>query len=141
MFKLFFSTILLFILTKNLNAAALECKVDDYLIQNLSVISINSVDLNIKPMASLDEIPSFISIKIDDHFSDRALNSQITGKLLKMTINPNLYFYLKPVDSDYMQGFYITKSGEFVTKLDSYCNFNLLSNYQSSFIHFENGDI
>ena len=45
MFKLFISTILLFIFTKNLNAAALECDVDDYLIQNLNVISINSVDL------------------------------------------------------------------------------------------------
>ena len=33
MIKLFISTILLFIFIKNLNAAALECDVDDYLIQ------------------------------------------------------------------------------------------------------------
>ena len=92
MFKLFFSTILLFIFTKNLNAAALECDVDDYLIQNLNVISINSVDLEIKPLVSLDEIPSFISIKVDDDFSNRALNSQLSSRLLKMKINSNVHF-------------------------------------------------
>jgi hypothetical protein len=141
MFKLFFSTILLFIFTKNLNAAALECDVDDYLIQNLNVISINSVDLEIKPLVSLDEIPSFISIKVDDDFSNRALNSQLSSRLLKMKINSNVHFYLKPASNDYMDGFYIIRNGDYVTKLDSYCSFNILSNYQSSFIHFEEGDL
>lgn len=73
MFKLLLSTILLFIFTKTVNAAALECDVEDYLIQNLSVITINSADLEIKPLTSLDEIPPFISIKIDNYFSDWAL--------------------------------------------------------------------
>lgn len=141
MFKLFFSTILLFIFTKNLNAAALECDVDDYLIQNLNVISINSVDLEIKPLVSLDEIPSFISIKVDDDFSNRALNSQLSSRLLKMKINSNVHFYLKPTSNGYMDGFYIIRNGDYVTKLDSYCSFNILSNYQSSFIHFEEGDL
>jgi hypothetical protein len=141
MFKLFFSTILLFIFTKNLNAAALECDVDDYLIQNLNVISINSVDLEIKPLVSLDEIPSFISIKVDDDFSNRALNSQLSSRLLKMKINSNVHFYLKPASNGYMDGFYIIRNGDYVTKLDSYCSFNILSNYQSSFIHFEEGDL
>lgn len=141
MFKLFISTILLFIFTKNLNAAALECDVDDYLIQNLNVISINSVDLEIKPLVSLDEIPSFISIKVDDDFSDRALNSQLSSRLLKMKINSNVHFYLKPTSNGYMDGFYIIRNGDYVTKLDSYCSFNILSNYQSSFIHFEEGDL
>ena len=140
MFKLFFSTILLFIFTKNLNAAALECDVDDYLIQNLNVISINSVDLEIKPLVSLDEIPSFISIKVDDDFSNKALNSQLSSRLLKMKINSNVHFYLKPASNGYMDGFYIIRNGDYVTKLDSYCSFNILSNYQSSFIHFEEGD-
>ena len=40
-----------------------------------------------------------------------------------------------------MDGFYIIKNGDYVTKLDSYCSFNMLSNYQSSFIHFEEGDL
>ncbi len=141
MFKLFISTILLFIFTKNLNAAALECEVDDYLIQNLNVISINSVDLEIKPLVSLDEIPSFISIKVDDDFSDRALNSQLSSRLLKMKINSNVHFYLKPASNGYMDGFYIIRNGDYVTKLDSYCSFNILSNYQSSFIQFEEGDL
>ena len=141
MFKLFISTILLFIFTKNLNAAALECDVDDYLIQNLNVISINSVDLEIKPLVSLDEIPSFISIKVDDDFSDRALNSQLSSRLLKMKINSNVHFYLKPTSNGYMDGFYIIRNGDYVTKLDSYCSFNILSNYQSSFIQFEEGDL
>lgn len=141
MFKLFFSAILLFIFTKNLNAAALECDVDDYLIQNLNVISINSVDLEIKPLVSLDEIPSFISIKVDDDFSNRALNSQLSSRLLKMKINSNVHFYLKPASNGYMDGFYIIRNGDYVTKLDSYCSFNILSNYQSSFIHFEEGDL
>ena len=141
MFKLFFSTILLFIFTKNLNAAALECDVDDYLIQNLNVISINSVDLEIKPLVSLDEIPSFISIKVDDDFSNRALNSQLSSRLLKMKINSNVHFYLRPASNGYMDGFYIIRNGDYVTKLDSYCSFNILSNYQSSFIHFEEGDL
>lgn len=141
MFKLFFSTILLFIFTKNLNAAALECDVDDYLIQNLNVISINSVDLEIKPLVSLDEIPSFISIKVDDDFSNRALNSQLSSRLLKMKINSNVHFYLKPASNGYMDGFYIIRNGDYVTKVDSYCSFNILSNYQSSFIHFEEGDL
>ena len=141
MFKLFMSTILLFIFTKNLSAAALECEVDDYLIQNLNVISINSVDLEIKPLVSLDEIPSYISIKVDDDFSDRALNSQLSSRLLKMKINSNVHFYLKPASNGYMDGFYIIKNGDYVTKLDSYCSFNILSNYQSSFIQFEEGDL
>jgi hypothetical protein len=141
MFKLFFSTILLFIFTKNLNAAALECDVDDYLIQNLNVISINSVDLEIKPLVSLGEIPSFISIKVDDDFSNRALNSQLSSRLLKMKINSDVHFYLKPTSNGYMDGFYIIRNGDYVTKLDSYCSFNILSNYQSSFIHFEEGDL
>ena len=141
MFKLFFSTILLFIFTKNLNAAALECDVDDYLIQNLNVISINSVDLEIKPLVSLDEIPSFISIKVDDDFSNRALNSQLSSRLLKMKINSNVHFYLKPASNGYMDGFYIIRNGDYVTKLDSFCSFNILSNYQSSFIHFEEGGL
>lgn len=141
MFKLFISTILLFIFTKNLSAAALECEVDDYLIQNLNVISINSVDLEIKPLVSLDEIPSYISIKVDEDFSDRALNSQLSGRLLKMKINSNVHFYLKPASNGYMDGFYIIRNGDYVTKLDSYCSFNILSNYQSSFIQFEEGDL
>ena len=141
MFKLFFSTILLFIFTKNLHAAALECDVDDYLIQNLNVISINSVDLEIKPLVSLDEIPSFISIKVDDDFSNKALNSQLSSRLLKMKINSNVHFYLKPASNGYMDSFYIIRNGDYVTKLDSYCSFNILSNYQSSFIHFEEGDL
>jgi len=141
MFKLFISTILLFIFTKNPNAAALECEVDDYLIQNLNVISINSVDLEIKPLVSLDEIPSYVSIKVDDSFSDKALNSQLSGSLLKMKINSNVHFYLKPTSNGYMDGFYIIRNGNYVTKLDSYCSFNILSNYQSSFIHFEEGDL
>ena len=141
MFKLFIGTILLFIFTKNLNAAALECDVDDYLIQNLNVISINSVDLEIKPLVSLDEIPSFISIKVDDDFSDRAFNSQLSGRLLKMKINSDIHFYLKPTSNGYMDGFYIIRNGDYVTKLDSYCSFNILSNYQSSFIQFEEGDL
>lgn len=141
MFKLFFSTVILFIFTKNLNAAALECDVDDYLIQNLNVISINSVDLEIKPLVSLDEIPSFISIKVDDDFSNKALNSQLSSRLLKMKINSNVHFYLKPASNGYMDGFYIIRNGDYVTKLDSYCSFNILSNYQSSFIHFEEGDL
>jgi len=141
MFKLFFSTILLFIFTKNLNAAALECDVDDYLIQNLNMISINSVDLEIKPLVSLGEIPSFISIKVDDDFSNRALNSQLSSRLLKMKIDSNVHFYLKPTSNGYMDGFYIIRNGDYVTKLDSYCSFNILSNYQSSFIHFEEGDL
>ena len=141
MFKLLISTILLFIFTKNLNAAALECEVDDYLIQNLNVIFINSVDLEIKPLVSLDEIPSYISIKVDDDFSDRALNSQLSSSLLKMKINSNVHFYLKPASNGYMDGFYIIRNGDYVTKLDSYCSFNILSNYQSSFIQFEEGDL
>ena len=141
MFKLFISTILLFSFTKNLNAAALECEVDDYLIQNLNVISINSIDLEIKPLVSLDEIPSYISIKVDDDFSDRALNSQLSSRLLKMKINSNVHFYLKPASNGYMDGFYIIKNSDYVTKLDSYCSFNILSNYQSSFIQFEEGDL
>ena len=141
MFKLFISTILLFIFTKNLNAAALECDVDDYLIQNLNVISINSVDLEIKPLVSLDEIPSFISIKVDNDFSDRAFNSQLSGRLLKMKINSDIHFYLKPTSNGYMDGFYIIRNGDYVTKLDSYCSFNVLSNFQSSFIQFVEGDL
>lgn len=141
MFKLFISTILLFIFTKNLNAAALECDVDDYLIQNLNVISINSVDLEIKPLVSLDEIPSFISIKVDNDFSDRAFNSQLSGRLLKMKINSDIHFYLKLTSNGYMDGFYIIRNGDYVTKLDSYCSFNVLSNFQSSFIQFVEGDL
>ncbi len=141
MFKLFFSTIILFVFTKNLNAAALECQVDDYLFENSDVILINTVDLEIQPLVSLDQIPSFISIKIDDDFSDRALSSKLTGKLLKTEINSNLYFYLKSSGNNYMDGFYVIKSGEFVTKLDTYCSFNMLSNYHSNFIQFEKGDL
>ena len=141
MFKLFISTILFFIFIKNLNAAALECDVDDYLIQNLNVIFIKSVDLEIKPLVSLDEIPSFISIKVDDDFSDRAFNSQLSGRLLKMKINSDIHFYLKPTSNGYMDGFYIIRNGDYVTKLDSYCSFNILSNYQSSFIQFVEGDL
>jgi hypothetical protein len=141
MFKLFFSTIILFVFTKNLNAAALECQVDDYLFENSDVILINTVDLEIQPLVSLDEIPSFISIKIDDDFSDRALSSKLTGKLLKTEINSNLYFYLKSSSNNYMDGFYVIKIGEFVTKLDTYCSFNMLSNYHSNFIQFEKGDL
>ena len=137
MFKLFISTILLFIFTKTINAAALECDVDDYLIQNLSVITINSVDLEIKPLTSLDEIPPFISIKIDNHFSDRAQSSQLTSKPLKMYISPDVYFYLKPSGNGYMDGFYIIRNGDYVTKLDSYCSVNIFSNYQSDFIQFD----
>lgn len=141
MFKLFISTILLFIFTKNLNAAALECQVDNYLFENSDVILINTVDLEVQPLVSLDQIPSFISIKIDDDFSDRALSSKLTGKLLKTEINSNLYFYLKSSGNNYMDGFYVIKSGEFVTKLDTYCSFNMLSNYHSNFIQFEKGDL
>ena len=137
MFRLFISTFLLFIFTKNLNAAALECDVDDYLIQNSSVISINIIDLNVKPLISLDEIPSFISIRVDDGFSNRVLNSKLTGQLLKMKINSSVYFYLKPSGNSYMDGFYIIRNNDFVTKLDSFCSFNILSNYQSDFIHFD----
>ena len=137
MFKLFISTILLFIFTKTVNAAALECDVDDYLIQNLSVITINSVNLEIKPLVSLDEIPPFISIKIDNHFSDRAQSSQLTSKPLKMYISPDVYFYLKPSGNGYMDGFYIIRNGDYVTKLDSYCSVNIFSNYQSDFIQFD----
>tara|TARA_Y100000591_G_C21460831_1_gene510743 strand:+ start:182 stop:592 length:411 start_codon:yes stop_codon:yes gene_type:complete len=128
MFRLFISTFFLFIFTKNLNAAALECDVDDYLIQNSSVISINSIDLNVKP---------FISIRVDDGFSNRVLNSKLTGQLLKMKINSSVYFYLKPSGNSYMDGFYIIRNNDFVTKLDSFCSFNILSNYQSDFIHFD----
>ena len=141
MYKLFFSTIILFVFTKNLNAAALECQVDDYLFENSDVILINTVDLEVQPLVSLDQIPSFISIKIDDDFSDRALSSKLTGKLLKTEINSNLYFYLKSSGNNYMDGFYVIKSGEFVTKLDTYCSFNILSNYHSNFIQFEKGDL
>jgi len=141
MFKLFFITIILFVFTKNLNAAALECQVDDYLFENSDVILINTVDLEVQPLVSLDQIPSFISIKIDDDFSDRALSSKLTGKLLKTEINSNLYFYLKSSGNNYMDGFYVIKSGEFVTKLDTYCSFNMFSNYHSNFIQFEKGDI
>jgi len=141
MFKLFFSTIILFVFTKNLNAAALECQVDDYLFENLDVMSINAVDLEVQPLVSLDEIPSFISIRIDDAFSHRALSSKLTGKLLKTEINSNLYFYLKSSGNNYMDGFYVIKSGEFVTKLDTYCSFNMFSNYHSNFIQFEKGDL
>lgn len=141
MYKLFFSTIILFVFTKNLNAAALECQVDDYLFENSDVILINTVDLEVQPLVSLDQIPSFISIKIDDDFSDRALSSKLTGKLLKTEINSNLYFYLKSSGNNYMDGFYVIKSGEFVTKLDTYCSFNMLSNYHSNFIQFEKGDL
>ena len=141
MFKLLLSTILLFIFTKTVNAAALECDVDDYLIKNSSVISINTVNLKIKPLVSLDEIPSFISIRVDDVFSDRAFNSQLIGQLLKMKINPNVHFYLKPSGNGYIDGFYIIKSGEFVTKLDTFCSFNILSNYQSDFIHFDEEEL
>jgi hypothetical protein len=141
MFKLFFSTIILFVFTKNLNAAALECQVDDYLFENSDVILINTVDLEVQPLVSLDQIPSFISIKIDDDFSDRALSSKLTGKLLKTEINSNLYFYLKSSGNNYMGGFYVIKRGEFVTKLDTYCSFNMLSNYHSNFIQFEKGDL
>ena len=137
MIKLFISTILLFIFIKNLNAAALECDVDDYLIQNLNVISINRVDLEIKPLVSLDEIPPFISIKIDNHFSDRAQSSQLTSKPLKMYISPDVYFYLKPSGNGHMDGFYIIRNGDYVTKLDSYCSVNIFSNYQSDFIQFD----
>ena len=63
MFKFFISTILLFILP-NLNAAALECDVDNYLIQNLNVISINSVDLEIKSLTSLDKIPPSFQLRL-----------------------------------------------------------------------------
>ena len=137
MFKFFIRIFLLFIFAKNLNAAALECDVDNYLIQNLNVISINSVDLEIKSLTSLDKIPPFISIKIDNHFSDWAQSSQLTGKPLKMNISPDIYFYLKPSGNGYMDGFYIIRNGDYVTKLDSYCSFNILSNYQSDFIHFD----
>ena len=139
MFKLFFSTIVLFVFNKNLNAAALECQVDNYLFENSDVILINTVDLEVQPLVSLDQIPSFISIKIDDDFSDRALSSKLTGKLLKTEINSNLYFYLKSSGNNYMDGFYVIKSGEFVTKLDTYCSFNMLSNYHSNFIQFKKG--
>ena len=141
MFKLFFSTIILFVFTKNLNAAALECQVDNCLFENSDVILINTVDLEVQPLVSLDQIPSFISIKIDDDFSDRALSSKLTGKLLKTEINSNLYFYLKSSGNNYMDGFYVIKSGEFVTKLDTYCSFNMFSNYHSNFIQFEKGDL
>jgi len=137
MFKLFINTILLFIFTKTVNSAALECDVDDYLIQNLSVITINSVNLEIKPLVSLDEIPPFISIKIDNHFSDWAQSSQLKGKPLKMNISPDIYFYLKPSGNGYMDGFYIIRNGDYVTKLDSYCSVNIFSNYQSDFIQFD----
>ena len=137
MFKLFINTILLFIFTKTVNSAALECDVDDYLIQNLSVITINSINLEIKPLVSLDEIPPFISIKIDNHFSDRAQSSQLTSKPLKMYISPDVYFYLKPSGNGYMDGFYIIRNGDYVTKLDSYCSVNIFSNYQSDFIQFD----
>ena len=137
MFKLFINTILLSIFTKTVNSAALECDVDDYLIQNLSVITINSVNLEIKPLVSLDEIPPFISIKIDNHFSDRAQSSQLTSKPLKMYISPDVYFYLKPSGNGYMDGFYIIRNGDYVTKLDSYCSVNIFSNYQSDFIQFD----
>jgi len=137
MFKLFINTILLFIFTKTVNSAALECDVDDYLIKNLSVITINSVNLEIKPLTSLDEIPPFISIKIDNHFSDRAQSSQLTSKPLKMYISPDVYFYLKPSGNGYMDGFYIIRNGDYVTKLDSYCSVNIFSNYQSDFIQFD----
>ena len=137
MFKLFINTVLLFIFTKTVNSAALECDVDDYLIQNLSVITINSVNLEIKPLVSLDEIPPFISIKIDNHFSDRAQSSQLTSKPLKMYISPDVYFYLKPSGNGYMDGFYIIRNGDYVTKLDSYCSVNIFSNYQSDFIQFD----
>ena len=137
MFKLFINTILLFIFTKTVNSAALECDVDDYLIQNLSVITINSVNLEIKPLTSLDEIPPFISIKIDNHFSDWAQSSQLTSKPLKMYISPDVYFYLKPSGNGYMDGFYIIRNGDYVTKLDSYCSVNIFSNYQSDFIQFD----
>ena len=137
MFKLFINTILLFIFTKTVNSAALECDVDDYLIKNLSVITINSADLEIKPLTSLDEIPPFISIKIDNHFSDRAQSSQLTSKPLKMYISPDVYFYLKPSGNGYMDGFYIIRNGDYVTKLDSYCSVNIFSNYQSDFIQFD----
>ena len=60
MYKLFFSTIILFVFTKNLNAAALECQVDDYLFENSDVILINTVDLEVRPLVTLDQIPSFI---------------------------------------------------------------------------------
>ena len=141
MFKLFISTILLFIFIKNLNAAALECEVDDYSIQNSSVISINIVNFKVEPLVSLDEIPPFISIKVNEHFTDWALSSQKSGKLLKMKIDPNLYFYLKPSGNGYMDGFYIIKSGNLITKLDTYCSFNILSNYQSNFIKFKEGGL
>ena len=137
MFKLFINTILLFIFTKTVNSAALECDVDDYLIQNLSVITINSVNLEIKPLTSLDEIPPFISIKIDNHFSDWAQSSKLTSKPLKMYISPDVYFYLKPSGNGYMDGFYIIRNGDYVTKLDSYCSVNIFSNYQSDFIQFD----
>ena len=141
MFKLFFSTIVLFVFNKNLNAAALECHIDDYLIHNLDVISINAEYLEVQPLISIDEIPSFISIRIDEDFSDRALSSKLTGKFLKTKINSNLYFYLKSSGNNYMGGFYVIKRGEFVTKLDTYCSFNMLSNYHSNFIQFEKGDL
>ena len=141
MFKFFFSTIILFVFIKNLNAAALECQVDDYDIQNSDVISININDLEVKPLVSLDEIPSFISIKIDHDFSDWMLDSKLTGKFLKTEINPNLYFYLKSSGNNYMDGFYVIKTGKFITKLDTFCSFNILSNYHSNFIHFEKRDL
>ena len=78
---------------------------------------------------------------MDDDFSDRALNSQLSSRLLKMKINSNVHFYLKPASNGYMDGFYIIRNGDYVTKLDSYCSFNILSNYQSSFIQFEEGDL
>ena len=54
-----------------------------------------------------------------------------------MNISPDIYFYLKPSGNGYMDGFYIIRNGDYVTKLDSYCSFNILSNYQSDFIHFD----
>ncbi len=92
-------------------------------------------------MVSLDEIPPLISIKVNEHFTDWALSSQQSGKLLKMKIDPNLYFYLKPSGNGYMDGFYIIKSGNLITKLDTYCSFNILSNYQSNFISFKEGGL
>jgi len=136
MFKLIISTIVLFIFTQNLNAAALECQVDDYYFQNMEVISINSLDLTIKPLVSMGEIPSFFSIKVDTHFSELAQNLKQKGELVKMIIDSGLHFYLNP-KNNYMDGFYIIKKGDFITKLDSFCSFNLLSNYQSEFILFD----
>ena len=36
-----------------------------------------------------------------------------------------------------MDGFYIIRNGDYVTKLDSYCSVNIFSNYQSDFIQFD----